>query len=574
MQVSSFLPGFLRRRRPLVGMAAITTILAITAVGCGGSTIGSASSDAGHEEGATESRTSRISRASKLRESNGSADSHSTSRESADHESASASSAAGHGEQVHWSYEGADGPSHWGDLADAFITCKAGTTQSPINILGEINAASAGIDFHYQSTALSILNNGHTIQVNYAPGSTITLDHVEYDLLQFHFHTPSEHQSSGQAFPMEGHLVHKNAHGELAVVGVFIEEGHSNQFFQSLVQHLPEHADDQNDVGSVHLNVMDMLPENHTSYSYSGSLTTPPCSEGVSWNVMATPIQASPAELAAFSNIMGANARPVQPVNARAVSGQTTNGVGVVAVSHGGGDAEEESSAHGAAHWEYTGASGQNYWGEISADFNACVDGSAQSPIDVRDTIRTQLRDIEFHYANTDLELVNNGHTIQVNYDEGSYMLVDGNRFNLLQFHFHWPSEHTVDGKQFLMEAHLVHQDAQGGLGVLGVLMERGDTNSAIDVLWDFMPPSAGAVREPGITFNVNDLLPNDRTTYRYPGSLTTPPCSEGVRWMLLKTPVRVSAEQAQLFEDTVGYNSRYTNPLHGREVLEDQSKD
>ena len=202
------------------------------------------------------------------------------------------------------------------------------------------------------------------------------------------------------------------------------------------------------------------------------------------------------------------------------------------------------------------------------------MDGSAQSPINISNTIRTQLRDIEFHYADTALSVVNNGHTIQVNYDEGSYMLVDGNKFNLLQFHFHWPSEHTVDGKQFLMEGHLVHQDAQGGLGVLGVLMERGDDNPALETVWEFMPPSAGAVREPGISFNVNDLLPSDRTTYRYPGSLTTPPCSEGVSWMVLKNAVQVSAAQAKVFEDVVGYNSRYTQPLHGREVLEDTSID
>ena len=138
-------------------------------------------------------------------------------------------------------------------------------------------------------------------------------------------------------------------------------------------------------------------------------------------------------------------------------------------------------------------------------------------------------------------------------------MLVDGNRFNLLQFHFHWPSEHTVNGKQYLMEGHLVHQDAQGNLAVIGVLMERGGTNSALADVWEFMPPTAGSVREPGVSFNVNALLPNDRTTYRYPGSLTTPPCSESVQWMVLKTPMPVSAEQAQLIR---GHN-RLQQPLH-----------
>ena len=256
----------------------------------------------------------------------------------------------------------------------------SGTSQSPINILGAVNASSTMVGFHYQETPLSILNNGHTIQVNYEPGSTITLGHDEYELLQFHFHTPSEHQVEGHAFPMEGHLVHKNHDGELAVVGVFIEEGHSNPFFESLIGHLPAHGGDENTVSSVHLNAKDLLPDNQTVYTYSGSLTTPPCSEGVNWNVMATPIQASHEEIQAFSEIMGANARPLQAVNARAISGQTSNGVSVVTVSaHGepSGDAETTDSGHGDAHWEWVGSSGQNYWGEISAEFNSCVDGSS-----------------------------------------------------------------------------------------------------------------------------------------------------------------------------------------------------
>ena len=574
MSVLSFISQSWWLRRPVAGTVVIIAILAISLAACVGGASGSSARDSGDSERKSESRTSRTSRtassSSKESGGHGSASASSSIEESGDHEAAK-------GEQVHWTYDGATGPSYWGDLADEYAACKFGNSQSPINILGAINASSVDIGFHYQATPLSILNNGHTIQVNYEPGSTITLGDEDYDLLQFHFHTPSEHQVDAHTFPMEGHLVHKNKDGGLAVIGVFIEEGHSNPFFESLINYLPAHADEEKSVSSVHLNVMDLLPDDHAVYSYSGSLTTPPCSEDVAWNVMAAPIQASSEQIEAFSKIMGQNARPIQPVNARAVSGQTSNGASVVSVStagHGSVSADAESTVSGDAHWEYTGSSGQNYWGDISAEFNSCVDGSAQSPINIEYAIPTQLRDITFIYADTQLSLINNGHTIQANYDDGSYILVDGNRFNLLQFHFHWPSEHVVDGKQYLMEGHLVHQDAQGNLAVVGVLMERGEPNSALSDVWEFMPPTAGAVREPGILFNVNDLLPDDRTTYRYSGSLTTPPCSESVQWMVLKNPVQVSAQQAQLFEDAVGYNSRYTQPLHGREVLEDISMD
>lgn len=343
MHDQSFLmPSFWRRRR-VASAAVILAILAIFLTGCVGGTSGSASKDSSDSQRKSESRSSRSS-SSKESGGHGSASASSSSKESGGHGSAK-------GEQVHWAYDGDTGPSHWGDLADEYASCKFGNSQSPINILSAINASSVDIGFNYQATPLSILNNGHTIQVNYEPGSTITLGHEEYDLLQFHFHTPSEHQVAAHSFAMEGHLVHKNKDGGLAVIGVFIEEGHSNPFFESLVAYLPAHADEENVLGSAHLNVMDLLPENRAVYSYSGSLTTPPCSEGVNWNVMATPIQASSEQIEAFAKIMGHNARPIQPVNARAISGQTSNGVSVVSVSHGDAAAEEDSPSHGDAHW-------------------------------------------------------------------------------------------------------------------------------------------------------------------------------------------------------------------------------
>ena len=261
---------------------------------------------------------------------------------------------AGHGapsqgETPHWAYDGDLGPSHWGDLADQFAVCASGAGQSPINISNSIDPHPADIAFNYHGVPLSILNNGHTLQVNYAPGSSITIDHQQYELLQFHFHTPSEHQLAAHYFPMEGHLVHKNSHDQLAVVGVFIEEGHDNPFFQTLVEHLPGHADQENMVAGTMVNAQGLLPTEPSVYNYSGSLTTPPCSEGVNWNVMSTPIQASADQIAAFAAIMGSNNRPVQPMHSRLVSGQAqaNEGEPMAAVSgHGDSGHNTASPSH------------------------------------------------------------------------------------------------------------------------------------------------------------------------------------------------------------------------------------
>ncbi len=232
-------------------------------------------------------------------------------------------------------------------------------------------------------------------------------------------------------------------------------------------------------------------------------------------------------------------------------------------------------AAHAAPHWEYLGHSGQQYWGELSKDFTACVDGSAQTPIDIRDTVLTPLTDVEFHYQPAPISVLNNGHTIQANFPQGGgYMVVDGKQYQLLQFHLHGPSEHTVGGKQFLMELHLVHKSADGTLAVLGVFLDRGNHNSRLDPIWGSMPAAANAALNPPGLFDVTTLFPADQRTYRYAGSLTTPPCSEGVKWHLFKAPVEMSAAQAQAFKGIVGYNSRYVQPLNGREVQEDSAMD
>lgn len=221
--------------------------------------------------------------------------------------------------EVHWSYEGEAGPEHWGDLAPEFHLCKDGKQQSGIDIPGVTGVEDlANIRFRYNEVPLAIKNNGHTVQVNYAAGSSATIDGDVYELLQFHFHTPSEHKKRGQSYPMELHLVHRNGAGQLAVVGVFMKEGHFNPAIQKIWDSMPQ-TEGEVEVADV-IDADAVLPRNHEFFRYAGSLTTPPCSEGVKWSVMKYPIEVSSAQIARFKALFPLNARPTQPLNGRPVS--------------------------------------------------------------------------------------------------------------------------------------------------------------------------------------------------------------------------------------------------------------
>ncbi len=218
----------------------------------------------------------------------------------------------------HWGYEGETGPTHWAKLTPEYSAC-AGKNQSPIDLTGFIEAELQPIDFNYKSGGHEILNNGHTVQINYKKGSSITIDNTTFNLLQFHFHAPSENMIKGISYPMEAHLVHADKDGNLAVVAVMIEEGASNPVLESAWKQLPAHAGDKTAL-SAEADVNKTLPENRDYYRFNGSLTTPPCSEGVRWFVMKNTVTASKAQIDAFKKVMHhPNNRPVQPVNARPV---------------------------------------------------------------------------------------------------------------------------------------------------------------------------------------------------------------------------------------------------------------
>lgn len=238
--------------------------------------------------------------------------------------------------------------------------------------------------------------------------------------------------------------------------------------------------------------------------------------------------------------------------------------------SYNSNDSNVTKASHGgAAHWGYSGNEGSRYWGDLSSDYHICKAGMNQSPIDISVSADRGLDQLEFHYASSALAIINNGHTVQVNYSGNSYLVIGGKRYKLLQFHFHSPSEHTLHGGEKAMEMHLVHQANDGRLAVVGVMIESGHFNNALKDVWGQMPASAGGEhRYPDLSVNAMQLLPSDKAYYHYNGSLTTPPCSEGVNWFVLKDSIQLSSQQIKNFKNIVSHNARDIQPLHGRIVM------
>lgn len=220
---------------------------------------------------------------------------------------------------AHWSYSGAHGPDHWGAEDPAFATCSSGTRQSPIDIEAATTAVLPAIDFSYKAFPVTITDTHHTFQDNVPEGSGgISVGREHYDLVQFHFHDPSEERIHGKRYAMVAHLVHKNAKGELAVVAVLIHEGAANPFLEPIFDNFPAEGTESKVTGT-NVDLMRLLPAKRGYYTFEGSLTTPPCSEHVRWFVLKEPVDASRAQIAQFTKRYPHNARPTQPLNARNV---------------------------------------------------------------------------------------------------------------------------------------------------------------------------------------------------------------------------------------------------------------
>lgn len=221
------------------------------------------------------------------------------------------------------------------------------------------------------------------------------------------------------------------------------------------------------------------------------------------------------------------------------------------------------------AHWSYTGKGGPESWAHLSPDNHACESGKRQSPIDIGDGIRVDLEPIKFAYAPSPWSVLDTGHTVQVNIPEGSAITVMGRSFQLLHFHFHKPAEERVNGRSYDMAAHFVHKDADGRLAVVAVLMEKGPEHPLVQAVWNNLPLEQGMLVAPSSMLDLGKLLPEIRDYWTYMGSLTTPPCTEGVLWMVMKQPLQVSAEQIAIFGRLYPHNARPIQPSNNRLIKE-----
>jgi carbonic anhydrase len=221
-----------------------------------------------------------------------------------------------------WSYEGAKGPARWGELDPDYAACSAGREQSPIDIAAETKAALPAVRFVYKNGPVRLINNGYTaVRVNYPPGNgnILIVGDTRYELTQFHFHHPSEEYVHGKPYAMAAHLMHASSDGRVAGVTVLLESGAPNATVQRLWDHMPPVPGTEHEIGGLEIDPAGLLPRAFGYFTYAGSQTAPPCTEGVTWIVLKTPVEVSAAEIDAFAKLYPHDVRPVQPLNGRVV---------------------------------------------------------------------------------------------------------------------------------------------------------------------------------------------------------------------------------------------------------------
>lgn len=227
--------------------------------------------------------------------------------------------------------------------------------------------------------------------------------------------------------------------------------------------------------------------------------------------------------------------------------------------------AKKAKAPHG--HWDYEGENGPQNWAQLKPEFSTCGSGKRQSPIDIRDGISVQLDPVAFDYKPTAFKVIDNGHTVQVNVGPGNSIEVMNRRYELQQFHFHRPSEERINGRQFDMVAHLVHKDLEGRLAVVAVLLDRGSVQPVVQTVWNNLPLEKNEELAAKTEIDLNQLLPAERGYFTYMGSMTTPPCSEGVLWMVMQKPVSISSDQIGIFSRMYPMNARPVQSTSGRMI-------
>lgn len=223
-----------------------------------------------------------------------------------------------------------------------------------------------------------------------------------------------------------------------------------------------------------------------------------------------------------------------------------------------------------AQEWSYGGYTNPTEWGELSSKYRTCETGNKQSPINIRefDTSRGGRGNVQFNYDPSDLEVINNGATVKVNYDSGSSVTIDGKTYKLKQFHFHTPSEHRINDELSAMELHLVHKSNDGDYAVVGVMIEPGKTNSEMAKVWSNIP-DRGNTKKLNRQVSAANFLPQEKDYYKYSGSFTTPPCTQGVTWIMFDQPIKASKQQIDAFSSLYPANNRPIQEVNNRQIME-----
>ena len=269
---------------------------------------------------------------------------------------------------------------------------------------------------------------------------------------------------------------------------------------------------------------------------------------------------------------MVARSASVVPVSAPAASPRPRSRAKSKSDEHVG---DTDKASHGAVHWAYGGNAGPQAWADLKPEFSLCGNGQRQSPIDIRGGLAVDLEPVRFDYRATPFGVIDNGHTVQVNLSPGNSIEVDGKRFDLVQFHFHRPAEERIDGRAFEMSLHLVHKDEQGRLAVVAVLFDKGSDKASrqpeVQKVWNSLPLERNQESTARAPLEMGGLLPDDRRYVTYMGSLTTPPCSEGVRWIVMRQPVMLTPEQIGIFARIYPMNARPLQSAAGRRIIQSQ---
>uniref|UniRef100_A0A7S0DME4 carbonic anhydrase n=2 Tax=Eukaryota TaxID=2759 RepID=A0A7S0DME4_9EUKA len=509
-------------------------------------------------------------------------------------------------------YDYTDGPlglSNWGSLSGS--ECGTGLQQSPIDIvqLDVLQGANMDLVMNYNPPAIYAENTGKTIKFTTSGAGTLTIGATVYNLLQFHLHYLSEHTFNGGSFPLEIHFVHQDPITlTLAVVGVMIREGARNEAFNDellLEQILPRTNGIVHKLDNTISNFTALFPTDRTYYHYKGSLTTPPCSEGVQWHVFREPVTMSKKQINIFKKAMttlkyaskeGFSFRPTQPLNGRSVyygyppvgvpsTPSMTPTMAPTILAQAVGTVKIEDSSSGPS-YNYKEDKGPSMWHTLSTAWDICKSGLQQSPIDIVESSVFQGANVPIvlSYSPSSVFSINTGKTLKFNIDSGNSMAINGRSFNLLQFHLHSTSEHTFNGGSFPLEIHFVHADSVGNLAVLGVMVTEGAANPAFPNatrLDQYLPDAEGVSNAVSELVDFQSLFPSNRDYYHYMGSLTTPPCSENVAWHVFKNPITMSKEQIHVWLEAMrslasaskdGLTNRPTLPLNGRKVYLGQS--